>query len=111
MLTENTTVEELVEKFTTSEHPLPPYMASGLAYYVIFGTPPGSFLTAVLANDLMEAMGRADLENRQLLFNYTFNLYNYAIPQCYGSHATVTKWQQMGGWKGFLLDAEVERGR
>lgn len=36
--------------------------------YVQYGLIPGGFVTAVLSNDLMEAVGRADSENRRDLY-------------------------------------------
>jgi hypothetical protein len=50
---------------------------SMLAYFVRF-VPPGDFMGAVLANDLMEALGRADERNRAAIFPICQALYNEA---------------------------------
>ena len=40
-------------------------IVEGLEPYVEFGTPPGSFLRAVLDNDLIRAFGCADQYNKE----------------------------------------------
>lgn len=60
--------------------------------YIENGIEPGSFLTAVLENDLMEAFGRADDINRERLFDYCSFLYNEAPPACFGSKEKVKLW-------------------
>jgi len=57
---------------------LPDYMVGGLVRYFNNRIPPGSFLTAILSNDLFEAASCADDNNRQYLFQYCMWLYNYA---------------------------------
>ena len=46
---------------------------------------PGDFLVAVLSNDLMGAMGRADLECRAALPAITAYIYNHMRADCHGS--------------------------
>ena len=41
------------------------YMAAGMRRYIEYGIAPGSFMTAILCNDLMEAAQRADDTNRR----------------------------------------------
>ncbi len=70
----------------------PEHLVDSIQNYVMHGTPPGSFLYAVLSNNLFEAVGRADDFNIRLLpeiVNYCYN----NIPQaCWGSRETVKKW-------------------
>lgn len=54
--------------------------------------PTGGFLRAVLANDLMQAMGRADIENRRDIFEIVGYIYNDMPGSCHGSYAIVGKW-------------------
>ena len=54
--------------------------------------PVGDFLTAVLANDLMEAMGRADEDNRKDLFEICSYVYNHIPTMCHGSRKRVKEW-------------------
>lgn len=54
--------------------------------------PPGSFLEAVLRNNLKDAMGRADSRNRRRVFEYVEYLYNYAPTTCWGSNEKYEAW-------------------
>jgi hypothetical protein len=60
-------------------------MMGGLTRYIEEGIPPGDFLTAVLCNDLMDAIGKADSENIRNLPAYAAYLYNKAPIGSYGS--------------------------
>lgn len=71
---------------------IPEACADGLALYIAENIAPGSFVTAVLENDLKEACGRADSQNRHLLFNYVNFLYNHAPCNCWGSRERVREW-------------------
>lgn len=64
----------------------------GLIDYVVHHTETGSFLDAVLANDLKEACGRADVYNRFALFQIVDWLYNHADSNCWGSRRKVDDW-------------------
>ena len=79
---------------------IPDYMIGGLTRYLLNGIPPGSFLTAVLSNDLMEALGHADYENQTALPAYGTFLYNYAPRNCKGSPEAVREWLMSGGILG-----------
>lgn len=63
-----------------------------LRNYIFDGTPPGDFLRAVLSNDLMDAMSRADEHNRSALFHYCAILYNYMPGILHGSPEKVRNW-------------------
>lgn len=71
---------------------VPPYMIDGLTGYFVDRIPPGSFLQAVLENDLMRALGRADSTNIRCLEAYGRFLYNHAPAGSYGSHEKVNAW-------------------
>lgn len=79
---------------------LPGYMQDVMRLYVEHGIFPGSFLTAVLSNDLMEALKRADDVNRECLPGYGRFLYNEAPCGCYGSPDAVAAWCKRGGLNG-----------
>ena len=55
---------------------IPPRMWEGMCRYLDDHIRPGSFLQAIFANDLVNAMARADDENRDLLRNYAKFLHN-----------------------------------
>jgi hypothetical protein len=78
-------------------HLIPPGMIGGLRRYIEHGIPPGHFMTAVLSNDLMEALKRADNENINRLPDYGMWLYNCAPTECYGSPQKVEAWIKKGG--------------
>ena len=60
--------------------------------YVDHKVPPGSFLTAVLANDLMESIGRADSINRTTIGEICMFIHNEIPGNCHGSYGIVEKW-------------------
>jgi hypothetical protein len=66
----------------------------GLIRYVVHHIPTGSFLLAVLMNDLAEACARADDENRYHLFDIVMFLYNHVPTSAWGSPEHVKKWLQ-----------------
>ena len=60
--------------------------------YVELGYEPGGFVTAVLANDLKEAFGRADIQNRETMFQIVSYVYNEIPNMCQGSYEIVKNW-------------------
>lgn len=79
---------------------LPERMHGGIRRYIEHGIPPGHFLTAVICNDLREACGCADDENRRLLFEYVQFFYMYAPRGCWGSEENFKAWVQHRGLSG-----------
>jgi hypothetical protein len=77
--------------------PIPERMRHGLKLYIEQGVPPGHFLSAVLSNDLREAVGRADDENVRLLPEYIRFLYNNVPQRCWGSREKFDNWVKSGG--------------
>ena len=69
-----------------------PDTLDSLDRYAKDGIPPGGFLTAVLENDLMGAMGRADLGNRAALREITGYVYNELPHECHGYKGVVAEW-------------------
>lgn len=63
-----------------------------LDLYATKGIPTGDFLAAVLSNDLMDAMGRADEDNRDDLFEICEYVYNDMPAPCHGSREKVRAW-------------------
>jgi predicted nucleotidyltransferase len=60
--------------------------------YVDHGVPTGDFLRAVLSNDLMSAMGRADIYNRACLFEIATYIYNTVPADAWGSREKYKAW-------------------
>jgi len=55
----------------------------------------GDFLTAVLENNLMEAVGRADDINREHLHTICMFVHNELPANCHGSPAKVLAWKKL----------------
>lgn len=73
-------------------HLIPEHMRDAVRRYYFDGIAPGSFLTAVLSNDLMGALGKADDENITALPQYGAFLYNYVPADSFGSPERVKQW-------------------
>lgn len=73
---------------------LPEHMRGAMQRYIENRIPPGSFLMAVLSNDLMDALGRADSVNRVRLRDIAVWLYNFSPSGCFGSVEKVRAWLQ-----------------
>jgi hypothetical protein len=72
------------------------HMEESVRLYVEHGILPGSFLQAVLANNLIHAAGRADSINAELLREWAFFLLE--LPdECWGSWGQVVKWKGLNG--------------
>lgn len=82
--------DEAKEALFTLE--VPSYMHGGIIRFYEDKIPPGSFLTAVINNNLREACGQADDTNRQVLFNYVQWFYNYAPAGTWGFEGAMEKW-------------------
>lgn len=71
---------------------VPNHMHDGIVLWLMDGILPGSFMTAILENNLSEACNRADEMNRYRLYDFVFFLYNYAPISSWGSHDKVYAW-------------------
>lgn len=103
--------EELVK---IGSEMIPRTHAGSLARYVLHRVPPGSFLEAVLRNDLFDAIGRGDSTSIRFLPAIVRVVYSY-IPRC-AIRGCVDDW--IGGepdldavrstysarWEGFVND-------
>lgn len=74
------------------QYHIPDYMASGIRRYIDEGIAPGQFLTAVITNNLRNAVWYADDENQANLPAYIAYFYNEAPASCWGSP------EKMGAW-------------
>lgn len=70
-----------------------PSMTGGLRRWIENGIEPGSFLSAVIRNDLKDACGRADDINRKCLFEIVAWFYNEAPTGCWGSEDALKSWR------------------
>lgn len=84
---------------------VPVHMRGSLERYFDHGIDPGSFMTAVLSNDLKESFGRADDINRERLFDIVSFLYQSAPIPAWGSPEVVRDWCKAGGLNGMKAKA------
>ena len=88
---------------------IPDYMHKGLLSYIERGQIPGSFLTAVLSNDYLDAVRRADDKNVVRLHCYGKFLLCAAPALASGSPENVKSWNKKGGMTGLQAkNAEQE---
>ena len=87
---------------TKARGKVPEYMVEPLLRYVLYGDEIGSFLHALMSNDLMRTVGAADVNNTATLLNWSRLLYNDCPQDCFGSPEKVALWQQHGGLEGFF---------
>lgn len=71
---------------------VPVSLHNGLTEYFAARRPVGSFLTAVLSNDLSDACMRADPDNRFYLVEIARFLTFYVPSSAWGSKAAVEAW-------------------
>ena len=77
--------------------------------YMLFGSPCGYFLQAVMKNDLMESFGRADRVNRDLMFDITSWLCRCPFRQALGSPEAYNEWIKIGGAIGMYRSSNEEQ--
>ena len=69
-------------------------MLESLEDYINYGLPTGDFLTAILQNDFVGALGHADTNNSENIQAYASFLYNKAPALCWGSKRKVKDWRK-----------------
>ena len=69
-----------------------PEIIDSIKAYAERGIPTGGFLYAVLTNDMMEALFRADAENRVALYDIVSYIYNNIPGDAWGSPSKVEMW-------------------
>ena len=76
---------------------IPDHMLMALMQYRDVGRPGRGFLKALLCNDLMGTLERADNVNVKLLRDYGILLFNNMPRQCFGSPERYRNWVQHRG--------------
>lgn len=71
----------------------PQWAALSIQRWVDYGITPGDFLTAVLNNDLREAIFRADENSLENITHIVAYLYNCVPSVCWGSIEKVNNWK------------------
>lgn len=73
-------------------YPIRDDLYGALERYLNHGIMPGSFLTAVLENNLMESFGRADMSNSANLKNIVGYIYHHLPSNSWGSREKVSEY-------------------
>ena len=73
---------------------IPTDMTDSIDRYVKGKIPPGGFLSAVIANDLLAAVQRADDTNLRVIPAYVAYLHNHAPANRWGSEENFKSWLQ-----------------
>lgn len=76
---------------------LPVHMQEGAIGYVLHGYHPGSFLSAVLRNDLISAAENADEQNKHALYEWAVFVYNAVPVAARGSREAIENWEGISG--------------
>ena len=91
--TQVTVVERTtITQFSSRGEFIPPHMVGAILNYFNEKCPSGGFLRAVLENDLMEAVRRADGTNIDILYVYVAFLHHCCPYDTYGSKEIVKAW-------------------
>lgn len=75
-----------------SGYDIPDHTQESFESYIIYGLPPGSFMLAVLSNDLLGAVSHADTWNKQRIVEIVQWMAARAPIACWGSHEKVATW-------------------
>jgi hypothetical protein len=73
---------------------IPSHMREGVRLYIEMGIMPGSFLTAVLENNLKEAVGRADSINKARITDWASFMFNEMPAGAQGNPENVRKYAE-----------------
>ena len=71
---------------------IPANMHDGVVRYLLHGVRPGSFLSALFANDFVACCVRADAENTAALPDWAAWIINHAPASCRGSYLAIERW-------------------
>lgn len=90
----NTTIQDefYYTKLGGNRYYIPRYMQNGLELYINHGVQPGSFLMAVLSNQLHEAYMYADDTNFRNIPAYVDFLHNHVSSNIWGSPEKIKAW-------------------
>ena len=74
---------------------IPSRIKGAIDRYVFDGIPPGHFLSAVIQNNLFEAINRADADSAKALRNIILYFYNETPGTCWGNPDRMLSWLSM----------------
>jgi hypothetical protein len=80
---------------TLGQYRIPENLHEGLIAFIVDGRPTGSFLMAVLQNNLSQACYNADENSAEALVRIVRWLYNEVPGNCWGSPENVADWLKL----------------
>lgn len=85
--------------------PIPPAVFESLMLYAQRGQPlgEGSFVEALMANNFLEALKRADHQSLAAIHTIAGYIYNDLPSECHGSHEVIAAWSK---YARRMLEAE-----
>lgn len=86
------TVHKMVRPLNFAGYNVPEHTQGALRRYVEQGMYPGGFLEAVLTNNLMAAVARADSENQAALIGICMFVYNEVPSAAWGNVDKMHEW-------------------
>lgn len=88
--------------FSHENYPeVPDYTLQGLDRWAKEGSPrPGDFITAVITNDLEDAVAHADGNNKPVIHRIVQYLWSELPSGCYGSKEAVDRWRDKMAGRG-----------
>jgi hypothetical protein len=84
-------------RYNLDRFQIPIHMHNGIIRWILDGIRPGTFLCAIVENNLKESIMRADIDNITRLIAYVNFFYNAAPGGCWGSVDKVRQWENDGG--------------
>lgn len=101
-------MKDLMDEDVFNIKSLPEHMQDGVTRYLEHGIEPGSFMLAVLRNDLVGAFGAADQVNASQMATWASWLYNDCPAGAWGSDAKVADWMAQQGFNGFAAEPDFD---
>lgn len=82
----------MIEHNTSCPPNIPGHLWHGIKHYVLERQPVGDFLTAVITNNLVRAIQRADARSLEALTDVVRYFYNETPIDCWGSVEKMEAW-------------------
>ena len=93
-------MDQLEIVYTFGDFKITDYVMGAILRYIDDGIEPGSFMSAVICNDLKHAVAYADHWNIKNIPAYVSWFYNFAPQDCWGSYKEMETWISEGGSNG-----------
>lgn len=87
---------------------IPSHLWPGLRAYVMDGRPVGTFLRAVIGNNLKDSVAHADATSLAALVDIVRWFYNEAPSACWGGPQRYADWVELGGLAGLNEEIRLE---